>query len=73
MCGCNRSFKPSRSSPGLRPASNARTLRAQSTPTNNQIVALGNQPNPASIRQMDSERRKMEKLRREAIKKTFGK
>ena len=75
MCGCNRSSKPSRATPALRPISNARSLRPAPAPTNNQIISLGIQssPNPASIRQMDTERRKMEKMRREAIKKTFGK
>lgn len=69
MCGCNRSFRATRSAPALRPA-NTRPIRTQS---NNQIIALGTQTNTGSIKQLDAARRQTERLRREARQRALNK
>lgn len=71
MCGCGKKTSPRRA-PLIRPASSARS----STPpmTTAQFRALGSQASvPKTASRLDADRLRIEKLRREAVKRSLNK
>lgn len=71
-CGCGRKSSPSRTQ-ALRPSVGSRPQKTVSTAS---LRALGLQQQSVSLteaRQMDTQRRRIEKLKRDAIRKSLNK
>lgn len=76
MCGCGRRNSASRR-PAVRPGIGVSALSGQQTAGASpaQIRALGIQSTttPKTAKQLDADRRRIEKIRRDAIRKAFNK
>lgn len=76
MCGCGKRSTPRRV-PTLRPSVGPRSIQGGTAagPSPSELRALGMQEATSLVeaRQMDAQRRRMEKIRRDTIRKKLGK
>lgn len=75
-CGCGKRSSPSRS-PALRPSIGPRSVQggpaAGATPATIRALGLQTNTSPKSSLQLDAERRRIEKIRRDAIRAKLNK
>lgn len=76
MCGCGKKSSPSRI-PALRPSIGPRPVirgvAAAPSPGQLRALSLPGNISPRTVVKMDAERRKIEKIRREAIRQALNK
>ena len=73
-CGCNKKGVTGKRLPNLRPTIGPRSIPTNApTPTELRAIGLQKAVSLADSRTMDAQRRRIEQLRREAIKRAFNK
>ena len=74
MCGCRKNNNNGRRTPALRPSSAPRPAKGNLGPSPAELRALGMQKAAnTENRQLASQKRKLEQLRRESLRRKLGK